>query len=125
MKVLIDFFRAGSSVAMSRLVWMASVAGLSNALILGVLNAGAANAAHDNALTSLLVIFLIVGVIYVYAQRYLFVTATVEVEKILHAYRMRQVDRVRHCDLDALEAIGPARIFGALTRQPQVISTAA
>lgn len=124
MKVLIDFFRAGSSVATSRLVWMASVAGLTNALILGVLNAGAANAARNGALTSLLVIFLIVSVVYVYAQRYLFVTSTVEVEKILHAYRMRQVDRVRHCDLDALERIGPARIFGALGRQPQVLSTA-
>lgn len=124
MKVLIDFFKAGSSVPTSRLALMAGVAGISNALILSILNAGASNAAHNRALGSLMMMFLVTGVVYVYSQRYLFAVSTVEVEKILHAYRMRQVDRVRHCDLDALEAIGPARIFGALTRQPQVISTA-
>jgi putative ATP-binding cassette transporter len=36
---------------------------------------------------------------------------------------VRQIERVRHCDLDTLEEIGPARIFGALTRQTQTLGT--
>jgi putative ATP-binding cassette transporter len=125
MKTLLGFFRSGSSVPLARLFLMSGTAAISSTLILGLLNAGAASAAHGDALTTLMVMFLIASVVYILAQRYLFVVSTVEVEKILHAYRVRQVDRIRHCDLDVLESIGPARIIGALTRQPQVISAAA
>jgi cyclic peptide transporter len=125
MKELIAFFAARSFVPPARLAWMAVVAGISNAFILGLLNAGAANAARGGGRGMLLLMFFATGLVYVYAQRYLFVVTTVEAEKILHVYRMAQIERVRQCDLDAIERIGPARIFNALTRQPQIISTAA
>jgi putative ATP-binding cassette transporter len=124
MNVLIDFFRTRSSFPPSRLVWMAAVAGISNAFLLYVLNAGAANAVHGDALGWLLFAFVATLSVFIFSQRYLFVTTTMELEKILHAYRMQQVERVRHCDLDALEDIGAAVIFGVLTRQTLIISTA-
>lgn len=103
---------------------MAAVAGISNAFLLYILNAGAANAVRGDALGWLLLAFLATLLVFILSQRHLFVTTTMELEKILHAYRMQQVERVRHCDLDALESIGAAVIFGALTRQTLVISTA-
>ena len=36
---------------------------------------------------------------------------------------MKQIERIRHCDLDSLEAIGPTMIYGALTRQAQSLYT--
>jgi putative ATP-binding cassette transporter len=125
MKTLLKFFRDGSRVPSSRLLLMGGIAGISNALILGVLNAGAANASSGDNLGWLFAIFIIVAMLYVYTQKYLLISATIEIENILHRFRMEQVERVRHCDLDALEKIGPARIYGGLTRQPQVLSTAA
>src|SRR3954470_6688402 len=124
MKALIDFFKARSSVRLYRLFWIASIAGVSNSLLLYILNAGAASAIHGGALGSLLVLFLTAQVIFVAAQRHLFLATTTEVEKVLHAYRIEQVERIRHCDLDALERIGRAKILGGLTRETHTISLA-
>jgi putative ATP-binding cassette transporter len=63
--------------------------------------------------------------LFVYSQRFVFNTSMVESEKAIHTYRLQQVERVRHCDFDALEAIGPAKVFAALARQGQVLSTTA
>jgi hypothetical protein len=68
MKSLIDFFAARSSIPPARLILMAVVAGISNAMILGLLNAGAANAARGEGLGSLLLMFGAAVLVYVYAQ---------------------------------------------------------
>jgi len=104
---------------------MAIVGGISNALLLYVLNTGAALAVRGEALSWLVAIFVAAQIVYVYAQRYLYSTAAAEVQKALHAYRMKQVERIRDCDLDSLEAIGAARIFGALTRETRILSNSA
>jgi len=125
MNVLVGFFRTRLSVQPSRFLWMAIVGGISNALLLYVLNTGAALAVRGEALSWLVAIFVAAQIVYVYAQRYLYSTAAAEVQKALHAYRMKQVERIRDCDLDSLEAIGAAKIFGALTRETRILSNSA
>src|SRR5258708_26302171 len=125
MNVLVGFFRTRLSVQPSRFLWMAIVGGISNALLLYVLNTGAALAVRGEALSWLVAIFVAAQIVYVYAQRYLYSTAAAEVERAMHAYRMKQVERIRDCDLDSLEAIGAAGIFGALTRQTRVLCNSA
>lgn len=104
---------------------MAAVAGGCTIVVLSTLNSGAVNASKDDALGWLFVLFGAAAAVQIYSQRYLHITAFTEIEKSLHTYRMRQVERVRRCNLDALEEIGPARIFGALTRQTQTLATTA
>lgn len=123
MKPVIDFLRAQSALPVPRLVLMAAVAGGSTIVVLSTLNSGAVNASRGDALGWLLVLFVLAAAAQIWAQRYLHVTTFTEIEKALHTYRMRQIERVRRCDLDALEEIGPARIFGALTRQTQTLAT--
>ncbi len=125
MRVLVEFFRTRLSVQPSRFVWMVLVGGISNALLLYVLNTGATLAVRNEALSMLVAVFVVAQIIYVYAQRYLYSTAAAEVERAMHAYRMKQVERIRDCDLDSLEAIGAAGIFGALTRQTRVLCNSA
>lgn len=125
MKVLLDFFTARSTTSLSRLMWMATVAGLSSTVVLYAINTAASYATKGDALGFLLAMFLAAELIFIYSQRYLFLTSLHEVEKVLHDYRQQQIERVRHCDLDTFERIGAARIFGGITRQTQIFSSAA
>lgn len=123
---LLRFFQERSSVSIRRILFYAAIAGISNALILSVINA-AAEHANEGAGASVryLIMFLITLALYNYTQRYIFITTTVEVEKIIHNYRKNAVELIRHCDLDSLERIGRPLIFAGITRQPQVISQTA
>jgi putative pyoverdin transport system ATP-binding/permease protein len=122
---LIQFLRRESDIEIPRLVFHAAVAGLSNAVILGILNLSASAAVKGEPPAGLLALLVVACITYWITQRYLFVTTMAHIESALHHYRLEQVSRVLHSDLDALERIGSARIFGALTRLTQTISTAA
>jgi putative ATP-binding cassette transporter len=119
-----EFFRTRASIVPARLAFFCAAAGISNATILAILNTAAARSVQGEGQGFLLAMFLLVIIVYVNTQRYLFFAVTTEVENILHRYRMEQVERARHSDLDTLERIGPARIYNGLTRHPRVISNA-
>src|SRR5262245_31782970 len=119
MKLIFDFFSSRSAISIPRLILIAVISGISGTLVLGVLNSGAANASRGDALSFLLAVFVLVLGTFVYSQRYVFMVSMVESEKVIHTYRVQQLERIRHCDFDALEAIGPARIYAALARQGQ------
>ena len=123
MKPVVDFLRAQSALPVQRLAVMAAVAGGCTIVVLSTLNSGAVNASRGDGLGWLLAMFTFAAAVQIYSHRYLYVTTFTEIEKALHVYRMRQIERVRRCDLDALEEIGPARIFGALTHQTQKLAT--
>jgi putative pyoverdin transport system ATP-binding/permease protein len=123
MKLLFDFFAKRSSTSLPRLFWAASLSGLTSALILYILNTGASHAAQGAALAQLLFMFVVAELIFVFCQRYLLLTSLRETEKVLHLYRQQQIERVRHCDLDVFERIGPARFFSAVTQQTKILSS--
>ncbi len=124
--VLLNFFRRESRLSTREVVLFTGAAGLSNALILGVINAAAENVSQgQNASIRYLLMFLLVLGIYNVSQRYIFIVTTEEVERIIHLYRNRVVSYIRRCDLDSIESIGRSSIFGALTRQPQIVSQSA
>jgi len=123
MNGLLTFYRTHGTIPISRLVLMAAVSGLGGMLILGTLNLGATFAAAGYPLGQLVSVYLVAQVVYTLSQRYVFGVSYREAERTLDAYRMKQVERIRHCDLDSLEAIGPSLIYGALTRQTQALYT--
>ena len=125
MKHVIDFLKGQSDLPLLRFAFMAAVAGGCTIVVLSTLNSGAVNASRGDTFGWLFGLFAAAAAAQIFSQRYLHITAFTEVEKSLHTYRMRQVERVRRCNLDALEEIGPARIFGALTRQTQTLATTA
>ncbi len=123
MNGLLTFYRTHGTVPISRLVLMAGVCGLGSMLIMGTLTAGATFAAAGYPVGQLVAVYLIAQVVFTLSQRYVFGVSYREAERTMDAYRMKQVERIRHCDLDALEAIGPSLIYGGLTRQTQALYT--
>ena len=111
--------------SLPRLVFMASLGGISNAALLAAINAGA-QAATGNQKPSLwaLGLFLVALFLFIKTQNYILVTATVEIESIIHKLRVRLLDEVRHSELLPLEKIGRARIVAAITNDTAVLTQA-
>jgi len=100
-------------------------AGLTNAALLAIINAAAANARDDVANGRLLALFGVTIALYIYTQRHILFTAITEVERLLSGIRVRIADRIRKADLDPLEQVGRSEIYGLVSRETQMISQAA
>ena len=55
---------------------------------------------------------------------YVTITATAEIEAIIHKLRLRVIDQVRRSELLAMEAIGRSRIVAAITSDTAVLTQA-
>jgi len=120
---LVTLLRTISAGSLRRMVLMALVAGLSNALVLALINSAADRGAIRNgANLRLAVIFAIVVVLYTLSQRFLMFTAAREVEGLIHRIRVRLIEAVRHSELADVDRIGGTRIFNAASKEIQALA---
>jgi putative ATP-binding cassette transporter len=110
--------------SLDRLVIMAGLGGISTASILAAINAGAQSA--DNGKPSLwaATLFVIALFLFIKTQNYILLTATAEIEAIIHTLRVRLMDRVRHSELLPLDGIGRAQIVAAVTKETATLTQA-
>ena len=101
------------------------LAGLSNAVLLAIINAAAENARNADANGRFLAMFVIAITLYIVTQRHILFTSIREVEKLLHDIRVRVAERIRTSNLSAIERVGRSDIYGIINRETQQISQAA
>src|ERR1700732_3960301 len=111
--------------SLDRLVIMAALGGVSTASILAAINAGAQAADSGKPSLWAATLFIIALVLFIKTQHYILLTATAEIESIIHKVRVRMMDQVRHSELLPLEAIGRAAIVAAVTRETSTLTQAA
>jgi cyclic peptide transporter len=122
---VVRLLRRGSSRFGRELVAVVAVSGLANALLLAIINSAAANASNEVANGQLFWLFAIVITAFIVTQRHILLTATVEVERLLHDIRVRLSGRVRRSELLPLEQIGRSEIYASVNRETVAISQAA
>lgn len=122
---LVRLLRRGSSRFNLEMAALVVFAGLANAGVLAIINAAAENASNDVENGRMLGLFLVTIALYVYAQRFILFMSVTEVEAILNGIRVEIAERLRRTDLEALEHMGRAEIFGVVARETQNISQAA
>lgn len=111
--------------SLPRLVFMSGLGGISNAALLAAINAGAQNSSSsDKANLWAAGLFVIALFIFIKTQHYIVITATVEIEAIIHKLRVRLMDGVRHSELLPMESIGRARIVAAITGDTAMLTQA-
>jgi putative ATP-binding cassette transporter len=123
--MLLQLIRQEIQTSLPKLLVMAVLAGISNALIIGVINIGAEAASRGQVSLSAAMLFILALLIYLQSQRYILATTTIEVEAAIHRIRLRLMDHVRHSELLPLESIGRSEIVGAITKETQTLSQAA
>ncbi|MFN3350501.1 cyclic peptide export ABC transporter [Pseudorhodoplanes sp.] len=108
-----------------KLVFMSAIGGISNALILTAINAGAAAAdTNDHAALWAGTLFLISLFLFFKTQVYVSTTITSEIEAIIHKLRVRMMDYVRRSELLSVEEIGRARIIAAISSDAAILTQA-
>jgi putative ATP-binding cassette transporter len=111
--------------SMPKLLLMSGLGGVSNASILAAINSGvqdAGNGQKPGLWAAML--FLVALFLFMKTQQYVTITATAEIEAIIHKVRVRLMDQIRHSELLELERIGRARIVAAVTSDTAILTQA-
>jgi len=121
----IQLIRSEMHGSMPKLLFMSGVGGVSNASILAAINAGVQDASNGQKpglwAASL---FLIALFLFMKSQEYVTITATAEIEAIIHKLRVRIMDMIRRSELLEVEKIGRSRIVAAVTSDTAVLTQA-
>ena len=122
---LLGFFRRESGSPWRAILVMATIAGIANGLLLGVINdaAGTTNELFLNF--RYLAIFLLSFVLFYYTKKQSMTQSTIIVEQVLRAVRVRITDKIRSTSLLAFEGIGREVIYNRLTEEINTISQSA
>jgi putative ATP-binding cassette transporter len=110
--------------SLQRLVVMSCLGGMSNATILAAINAGAQDAGRGNVSVWAAALFVVALYLFIKTQHYIFITATVEIEAIIHNLRVRLMDQVRRAELLPLDAIGRSEIVAAINKDTAALTQA-
>ena len=110
--------------SLDRLVIMAGLGGISTASILAAINAGAQAADSGKPSLWAATLFVVALFLFIKTQNYILLTATAEIEAIIHTLRVRLMDRVRHSELLPLDGIGRAQIVAAVTKETATLTQA-
>ncbi len=111
--------------SLRKLLFMASLGGISSAAILGAINAGA-QAANEGKKASLWALALFVIALYLFIKTQVYVTTTItgEIEAVIHRVRVRLLNQIRHSELLAVDRIGRSRIIAAITGDTSILTQA-
>ena len=111
--------------SMPKLLLMSGLGGVSNASILAAINTGVqeAGSGQKPGLWAA-ALFLTALFLFMKSQQYVTITATAEIEAIIHKIRVRLMDMIRHSELLELERIGRARIVAAVTSDTSILTQA-
>ena len=110
--------------SLTRLLTLSAVGGVSTALILASINAGAQ--AADNGQSSIRTagLFIISLLLFIQVQQYVLITTTAEIGAIIHKLRVRMMNYARRAELLPLEKIGRAHITAVITMETTTLTQA-
>ena len=103
--------------SLNRLIVISALGGISTAAILTAINSGAQAADKGSVSLWSATLFVVALFLFVKTQHYILITATAEIEAIIHKLRLRLMDHVRHSELLPLESIGRGEIVSAITKE--------
>jgi putative ATP-binding cassette transporter len=110
--------------AWKRTLVVAGIAGVGNAAILGIINRGANIASTDSSLVNLrlLLLFGFAMLAFWMGKRYALIRSSVIVEHMLKDRLVRVFGKIRHADLEVVEALGHGELYTRITQNTNVVS---
>lgn len=123
MNVLVFFNK--SDALKKRIIFMASLSGLANGMLLAIINTAAEQVVNQKAEIRLAVLYLTAFALYVYTQRYALSQATIAVENLIRQVRLRVADKIRHSELRFIEQIGFSNMYEPLSKDTNLIAQTA
>jgi putative ATP-binding cassette transporter len=124
--LLIDFIKKESrDNSYKNILAMTLISGLSNALLLAVINYSTSKIVHGDFNYKFIVIFILIFLIFVITKNRALKLTAVLVETIVFRVRERIVKYLMNTELPEFEALGRAEIYTRLTKDTNEISNSA
>ena len=123
--LLLEYFKKESTVSLQKMVFMAVVSGVSNGMILMLINASAENAWNQDVNFKYLLLYAIALMLFVYTKKMAMSDATVVVEQVIRDVRVRIANKIRHADLPFVEKLGPQQVYTTVAQDTNLISQTA
>src|ERR1700744_3917216 len=121
----IELVRREMHGSMPKLLFMSGLGGISNASILAAINTGVQDSSAGQKpglwAASLFVVALF---LFMKTQQFVTITATAEIEAIIHKIRLRLMNNIRNSELLEVERIGRARIVAAVPSDTAILTQA-
>ncbi|WDE02539.1 cyclic peptide export ABC transporter [Thalassomonas actiniarum] len=128
-KRLLEFIDQEAVYPRKKLISFSAISGITNGLLLGVINHGAGMVGEFSAAGYLqfyyLMLFAALLSLLIYTKRYTLEKAAVLVEEVLYKVRIRIADKIRHTELSFVEATGHSEIYNSLAQDTVQISQSA
>ena len=123
---LFAFIKREATLSPRKALLVATVAGVSNALILAIVNNAAESASGNEVMRPLYAVaFIVVMVFYVVSQRWILTQVSEQIESIIHRVRLRIMHAVKDVDFIDAEQIGRELIYNSVSTHAQTLSQAA
>jgi putative pyoverdin transport system ATP-binding/permease protein len=104
---------------------MAGLSGMTNALLLAIINAAADAPTSEDGNLRLVLLFMATMGIFIVAQNYILSRSTRLVQTLLNNIRLKILDQLLHAELSRLESVSKARIFAGFSTETLTISQSA
>lgn len=107
-----------------KLVIYTALSGLSNALIISVINSSSHTTEYNKISWKYLLMFALALGVFIVTKRFVMEKTVILVEKSLTSIRHKVVNKLRHSDLHSIEGLGKDLIYARLTQDTTFISSA-
>lgn len=119
---LSDLLIRESEEERNKLLGMAALTGLSNAVIIALINVASENVEQDPINFRYLVLFLIGIVLFIISQRYIFRQTSKIFENIVDRFRKQLTEKIQQTELRIMEIVGKSNIYDKMTQRCSEIS---
>ncbi len=118
------FLKSRSEVSLPRVMAIAALSGLANALLIAVINSAAHEASADQPDVQKFLLFVVSLVTYIVTQRYILRVSQIEIEKIIEKIRLGLSDKIRRSDLHSIETLGRSQLYASVNTDTLALSRA-
>jgi putative pyoverdin transport system ATP-binding/permease protein len=122
---VLDFLTQETGPIDRKLLLLTAASGTANALILAVVNASVGSMSGIGPQWRYFALFVLSLALFVYSLRYVLSESDRLAEQAIRNVRVRLADKIRRCDLFAVESIGDADIHARISRETATIAQSA
>ena len=120
----LKFIEKESSESYQQLALMAVISGISNGLLLAIVNHAAQAVALDEDLTQYFILYMVTFALFLYTQWFAYEKAITLIEEAIYNIRTRLSKKVREVELSFIESIGVNNLYSRLTQNDTFVSQA-
>lgn len=119
---LIQFLDREATESYSPVILIATISGMANSLLLGIVNHATEAVINHEDLTQYFLLYMIAFALFLYGQWYAFERSTLIIENAIFQVRTRLTGKVQQVELTFMEKMGSNTLYGRLTQNDTLIS---